>query len=234
MTSQLPPRPLNLSTLHQAIMEHLVERGAAPTLATLAGRFGTGEEAVGRKLLDLQAEHGVVLHPGTTDIWVAHPFSTAPTLFSIESERGHRWSNCAWCSMGAAALLGGEVRITTTLGGESRQVTVEISGGELQRDDLFVHFPVPMRKVWDNVIYTCSVMLVFDSVPAIDAWCERHGIPRGDVQPLRNVWEFAKVWYGNHLKADWTKWTAEEAGALFRQFGLEGETWELPGGNTRF
>ncbi|HJW43669.1 MAG TPA: alkylmercury lyase family protein [Geothrix sp.] len=234
MTQPFPAHPLNLSTLHQAILEHLVDQGTAPTLGTLASRFATCEETVARKLLDLQAEHGVVLHPGTTDIWVAHPFSTAPTLFSIEGGHGHRWSNCAWCSLGAAALLGGDVRITTTLGGESQRVVLEVSRGELQRDDLFVHFPVPMRRAWDNVIYTCSVMLLFESVPAVDAWCRRHGIPRGDVQPIHTVWEFAKAWYGNHLKADWTKWTAEEARALFRQFGLRGDTWELPGGGTRF
>lgn len=234
MTQHFPARLLNLSTLHQAILEHLVQLGTAPSLGILADRFATREEVVARQLLELQAEHGVVLHPGTTDIWVAHPFSTAPTLFSIEGERGHRWSNCAWCSLGAAALLGGDVRITTTLGGESQRVVLEVSGGEIQRGDLFVHFPIPMRRAWDNVIYTCSVMLLFESVQAVDAWCQRHGIPRGDVQPVRKVWEFAKAWYGKHLNEDWTKWTVEEARALFRRFELEGDIWELPVVNQRF
>ena len=34
------------------------------------------EEAVER----LEADHGVVLHPNTTDVWIAHPFSASTSL----------------------------------------------------------------------------------------------------------------------------------------------------------
>jgi len=91
-----------------------------------------------------------------------------------------------------------------------------------------------MKNAWDNVIYTCSNMLLFDSEREIDHWCRRHRIQKGDVQPISNVWEFAKVWYGHHLDENWTKWSAVDAKRIFEQFGLHGPIWDIPTTPTRF
>jgi len=91
-----------------------------------------------------------------------------------------------------------------------------------------------MTKAWDNVIYTCSTMLLFDSVRDVERWCDQHRIARGDVQPLSNVWNFAKVWYGNHLNPGWEKWTNEQALDIFKQFSLTHEVWQIPSTQTRF
>lgn len=89
-------------------------------------------------------------------------------------------------------------------------------------------------QAWDNVTSTCSTMLVFDAPASVDRWCTRHAIPRGDVQPLPTVWAFAQAWYGRHLDHDWTKWTTDEARALFARVGLTGPTWALPATTARF
>jgi len=77
-------------------------------------------------------------------------------------------------------------------------------------------------------------MLVFESNAAVDAWCMRHNMPRGDVQPLTTVWAFARAWYARHLDPAWTKWTSQEAQALFAQFGLTGPIWTLQVTDDRF
>lgn len=91
-----------------------------------------------------------------------------------------------------------------------------------------------MRDAWDNVVYTCSVMLLFADTAAVDDWCARHRIPRGDVQPVATVLAFARAWYGWHLDAGWRKWTVGEAAEIFARFGLTGDTWALDTGTTRF
>jgi hypothetical protein len=91
-----------------------------------------------------------------------------------------------------------------------------------------------MMQAWDNVTYTCSTMLVFDAPTAVDRWCVQHAIPRGDVQPVSTVWAFAQAWYGRHLDPEWTKWTTDEARALFQRFGLTSPTWALPVSAARF
>ena len=74
------------------------------------------------------------------------------------------WGCCAWCSLGVAAIIKGDVVITTSLGAHGEKVDISITDGEVAEEDLLVHFPVSMKQAWDNVIYTCSTMLVFKKV----------------------------------------------------------------------
>ncbi len=219
--------------LHHTILMQFLNHGYPPTIRELSSSFGAPRERVVAALQSLQGEHGVVLQPASSEILVAHPFSAAPTNFWVECRTGSWWGNCAWCSMGIAALVGGDLRVTTTLGGEARQVGVRVSGGEVL-DEYLVHFPVPMARAWENVTYTCSTMLLFESHSAIDDWCARHRIARGDVQPLSRVLALAKAWYGQHLEKNWRKWSAAEAKQLFERFQLSGPTWDIPQTADRF
>lgn len=225
---------LTTGSLHYRVIRFILDEGFAPGLRELADQFGSSEDEVEAALMVLQEEHGVVLHPKSSDIWVIHPFSLAPTNFLVRSARGEWWGNCAWCSLVIAALLDEDVRITTTLGAAGKQVEVHIRDGQVVEQDYRVHFPIPMRRAWDNVIYTCSVMLLFESEAEIDAWSQQHGIARGDAQPIQKVWEFSKAWYGQHLNPEWKKWTGSEARGIFKRFGFRGDTWEIPTSEGRF
>jgi hypothetical protein len=222
------------SSLHHTVIRHFIDHGHPPSIAGLAEHFRQPREAVVAALQALQEYHGVVLHPTTSEIWVMHPFCGAPTNFWVQSAQGSWWGNCAWCSAGIAALINEDMVITTTLGGEAEQVRIRVENGQLMDQGLLVHFPIPMTRAWDNVTYTCSTMLLFDSEAHIDDWCHRHRIAKGSVQPLSRVWQFARVWYGRHLDPAWTKWSADEAKAIFEQFGLTGPVWDIQAGTARF
>lgn len=222
------------ASLHHAIIKSIVDHGYAPTVEELADRFDQPVSDAERALTTLADDHGVVLHPNSARIWVAHPFSLAPTGFLVRKGELDWWGNCAWCSLGIAALLGGEVTITTTLGAGDQQIVIDVNDGAVEENGLLIHFPVPMTNIWDNVVYSCSTMLVFDSDAAIDAWCARRRIAKGDVQPIGNVAAFAAEWYGRHLDADWRKWTAAEAVEIFQRHGLTGPIWDIPATEGRF
>src|SRR4051812_19493554 len=91
--------------LHYAIIKHIVDHGYAPDTDALSAIFGVTHNEIVTALNNLQEYHGVVLHPGESKIWVIHPFSLAPTNFLVRSNNGLWWGNCAWCSLGIAALL---------------------------------------------------------------------------------------------------------------------------------
>ena len=225
---------LDKISLHHAIMNHFLKHGHPPTSAALAAHFRVDREAVTSTLLALQEYHGVVLHPQEPEVWVAHPFSSAPTCFTVRQGERCWWGNCAWCSFGIAALLGGDgVLIESSLGADGRPVTVHVDDGRV-REDLLVHFPVPMPRVWDNVIYADSLVLFFESDSQIDSWAKLHNIARGDSQPTQRVYELGATWYAHHLDKVWHKWTVEEAQAIFTKCGLTGQIWELPLSDERF
>ena len=220
--------------LHGEILKHIIKFGYAPDCEEISRIFGCDRDVTVKSLISLQENHGVVLHPNEVKIWVIHPFSLAPTNFVVRSKRGIWWGNCAWCSLGAAAILNEDVRITTNIGAHEQQVVLTISNGKLANDDLYVHFPISMKKAWDNVIFTCSNMLIFRNEMQIDEWTKRHNIPKGDVQPIQKIWNFSKVWYGNHLNPDWKKWTTKEAKEIFEKYELKGNTWDLDVSGARF
>lgn len=225
---------LSNSSLHYTILRYIIDHGHAPEAASLAALLQASTSEVEKGLYELQKYHGVVLHPHQPKIWVIHPFSLAPTNFFVQSKRGQWWGNCAWCSLGVAALLNEDVKITTTIGAETKQIEINIVNGKLQEPNYYIHFPIPMKNAWDNVIYTCSNMLVFENESQIDNWCVRHNITKGDIQSIEKIWNFSKQWYGNHLNPEWTKWTVEDAKRIFAQHELSGEVWNLGDSKERF
>ncbi len=225
---------ISTSGLHYYLIRHIIDHGFVPDNDKIAGHFDVSTAQVVSELSVLQEIHGLVLHPHEPKVWAIHPFSLAPTNFFLQSSRQKWWSNCAWCSLGAATLIEEDLVINTTLGSEGERLTIEIRDGAISEEDLVVHFPIPMTKAWDNVIYTCSTMLFFRSEVEVDDWCKHHQIPKGDVQPITRIWPFARKWYGNHLNQNWEKWTRDEAKAIFREFGLTHTVWQLPESEERF
>jgi hypothetical protein len=222
------------SRLHHELLRSLVDRCVLPSRDELLIKLGCSNAELDRTFEDLADQHGVVLHPGTHRVWAIHPFSLAPTPFSVESGRRKWWGNCAWCSLGIAVLAGTTCDITTTLGAEGEPVRLTVDGGRLSRADLVVHFPIPMARAWDNVVYTCSTMLLFKDAAHVTDWSARRQIPVGDIQPVTNVLELAKRWYGGHLRPDWRKKSVAEARAIFTELGLVHPVWALPEREGRF
>ena len=210
------------------INRFIFDRGHAPDVDELAGITGRPTAEVRQALDDLAANHALVLHPNSHRIWVAHPFSLMPTLFWVESEQQSWYSNCTWCSLGVAALVEeGDVTIYTKLNGTIKPQEIHIKDGQVVEDHLLVHFVVPMTRIWENVIYTCSNMLTFESEEAIDLWCRQQNVEKGDVQPINRIWDLAREWYGYYLSPQWTRKTKEEASRIFNSVGLTNDFWKV-------
>jgi len=43
---------------------------------------------------------------------------------------------------------------------------------------------------------------------------------------LDQAWQLSKLWYGNRLRPDFRRPTADEARAIFARVGLAGPFWE--------
>ncbi|KAL5092795.1 hypothetical protein Trisim1_000532 [Trichoderma cf. simile WF8] len=216
------------SSLHEFIISSFLKSQRAPTINDIATRFESDIATTRQGLQALAEYHGVVLHPKSDEVWVCHPFSAAPTTCIVSSGDRKWWGNCAWCSFGVMHLAGGTSTFTTRTGALGDEVTITARDGQLvDSDDFVIHFPVPMTKVWDNVIYTCSVQLLFRNEAEVDEWCATRGIAKGDVRPIKQVWDFAREWYGRHADANWKKWTVRDAIEIFGRHKLTGPTWDI-------
>src|SRR5262245_59052518 len=220
--------------LHYELIRALLDTCLLPDNAVLANRLHCSARDLQGCFDELAGQHGVVLHPNSHCVWVIHPFSLAPTPFLVRAGERRWWGNCAWCSLGIASLLDEPCTITSSLGAEEEQVVMSVENGRVTPDDLLVHFPIPMARAWDNVIYTCSTMLLFRNADDVRGWSQRHGLPVGDLQPVTKVMELAKRWYGNYLRPDWRKRTTEEARVIFTDLGFSHPVWDVDAISGRF
>jgi hypothetical protein len=222
------------STVHRLLLTAVIEHGHPVSVDELAESSASSAALVRESLARLVANHGLVTHPGTLEPWLVHPFSLTPTHFYVAGPARGWWAPCTWCALGVAALVPGPCRIVTTYGGEGEPCEVRYDAGIVTPRELVVHFPIPVANAWDNVHRFCANTLLFTDAASVDRWCERHGTARGEVVPIEQVAELARVWYGGRLAPGWCKPTASEARAMFEGVGLTSAHWHVPQGDERF
>ena len=221
--------------LHHELIRGLLDEGVCPSFDELAIRLERLRSDLELDFAGLEAMHGVVLHPGTYRPWIVHPFSTTPTLNWIEGRDRSWWAPCMWCALGAATLVGNNVRIHTKIGAGFESLVIPVRDGEpLSREEIFIHFSIPPARAWENVHEHCSLVLAFRSVDDIRRWCEEHRVAFGEAVPLKQVAVFAKNWYGTHAHANWHKWTVAEAKEIFERSGLYSAFWDIEAKAGRF
>src|ERR1051325_10480328 len=93
------------SLVHAEILSSIVRSGHAPSAGEISRRLRRSSREVKESLLRLAENHGLALQPGSTEVWVAHPFSLSPTATWVEGSRRGWWAPCLWCAFGIAALL---------------------------------------------------------------------------------------------------------------------------------
>lgn len=205
----------------------IAELCRSPSLAALAASTGRTEAEVEASLRRLHSAHALLLHPDGRTPWVVHPFALSPGSCWVESGGRGWWANCLYCAFGIAAALGRDAVVHTRLGGEREAVEIRVTGGRVTPGDLVFHPSTPARRWWDNVIHACASFQPFRDEAEVEAWCARHGQPRGAVMTMPALWSFASDWYGGYLRTPWRKRSREEALALFERHGLSGGFWSL-------
>lgn len=141
--------------LRVEIYRHFSQTTQAPAETTLAKRMDTNVENIQESLYRLAAQHAIALAPGSTSIWMAHPFSAVPTAYPVHTTRGRYWANCAWDAFGIPAVLDiGESRTPTQCAGTGVPIELGVQEGRPRTQEGLVHFAVRPRDFWANVGFT--------------------------------------------------------------------------------
>ena len=142
--------------LRSAIYRHIVNSGTPPLRGELVEWIGT-QAAADAQLQRLHDAHMIVLDDRPHrrgEIRMALPFAAEPTDFLVTTKRGAWWANCAWDSLAVVAALHDDARITSTWRDTGEQVEIDVVDGVLSRSDGFIHFRVPARHWWDDIVFT--------------------------------------------------------------------------------
>lgn len=143
---------MNDQDLRHAIFSTFAETGRAPSRATLENWIGSAD-ATDAALKRLHDAHAIVLDPDGS-ILMALPFSAVPTEHRVVSSDRSWWANCAWDSLAVPVALNVDVSIEATWLDTGEPVDLAIVNGRPTSTDGFVHFSIPARNWWDDVVET--------------------------------------------------------------------------------
>lgn len=138
------------------VYRFFVEHGRPPSTAEAAPAFDMSEEEMRAAYQHLHDGHALFLEPGTRDIRMANPLSAIPTPYRVRVNGRTLHANCAWDSLGIPAMLHADAEIDSvyTTAGGNEPARYAILDGELTGDDGLVHFPLPFRHWYDDLIHT--------------------------------------------------------------------------------
>jgi len=137
-----------------SVYDRFVETGEPPTVQDVAAALGIGEKDAEASFRRLEADHVLVLAPGTFNIWMAAPLSASPTAFRVTTPGGAWWGNCVWDAFGIPAMLGSDAVIATSDPATGEPFELRVQDGKLDPVEAVAHFAVPARRWWDNIGYT--------------------------------------------------------------------------------
>jgi DNA-binding transcriptional MocR family regulator len=133
----------------------LGEGAPAPSATETAAALGAGAGDVERSYRRLHELRALVLHPGTSEIWMAHPFSAVPTDFQVEAEDGRRWwASCAWDALGIPAATDADAHVATHCADCGEPIELEVRGGRVVPAEAVTLFVVPAARWWDDIGFT--------------------------------------------------------------------------------
>ena len=126
--------------------------GAAPSPAQLADWAG-GPSAAAAALRRLHGAHALVLDEAGA-IRMALPFSAIATDHAVAAGGQRWWANCAWDALAIPVALGIDAQIEAHWLDSGEPVDLAVVGGEPSSGEGFVHFAIPARRWWDDIVET--------------------------------------------------------------------------------
>lgn len=217
---------MDLELLRVAVYRGFADKGHPPTFDELAAAQDADAKAVVAGLRALAAQRHLVLDE-VGRIVMAHPFSTVPLGFSVMGRKTLWWGGCAWDSFALPQLVTDEpdVLVATRCPGCDAALAWVVGRDGPPQGDEVAHFLVPVARMWDDVVHTCSNQRLFCSEGCIDGWLKRTGETRGWVMDLATLWRLAEHWYDGRLEPGYVRREPSAAVDYLRGVGLVGEFW---------
>jgi hypothetical protein len=217
---------MEVEELRLAVYHSFATTGAPPTHRELASHLGGTVDEVVRGLGRLaEARHLVIDDAGA--IVMAHPFSSIPLGFSVMGRNTLWWGGCSWDAFAIPHLLIDEpdVLVATRCPGCDRPEAWVIDRNGPPKSVWLAHFLVPVSRMWEDVVHTCSNQRLFCSGACIDDWLQRGSLQKGYVMDLESLWLLAAGWYQGRLDRGYVRREPVAAREYLQSVGLSDPFW---------
>jgi Alkylmercury lyase/LexA DNA binding domain len=139
--------------VRRQVYDTAMNRGYPPAIAEIASALDLRRQEAEESLSRLAAGRVLVLQPDSGEILMANPFSAVPTPFSVELASFACYGNCIWDALGIPALVRQDARIKTSCGDCGLALALSVVDGRVSGDPSVVHFAIPARHWWDDIVF---------------------------------------------------------------------------------
>jgi Alkylmercury lyase len=126
---------------------------SVPTADQLAAQLGLPLTEIRDSLERLAVGHALVLQPSSREILMANPFSAVPTPFAVRAAGRLYFGNCIWDALGVPAMLKADGQIATSCGCCGEAMTLEVVDQRLKPASGVVHFAIPAKRWWEDIVH---------------------------------------------------------------------------------
>ena len=146
------------ASLRVFVYDRILSRGAPPSSRDIAAHFGVEPAAALRAIRALNVGKTVLPHPTTGEIWMAGPFASAPTPYTVLGRGVQWWANCAWDMLGVASLVGGPAELEAQCTDCGVPMPMRVGAGADEgvegAGESVVHFLLPARRWYEDIGFT--------------------------------------------------------------------------------
>jgi hypothetical protein len=137
------------------VYEFMVGNTRPPSIEEIGAQLQLSYDDARATLHRLNDAHMLLLRPGTDDILMAHPLSGIPTPFRVYAGDQLLYANCAWDTLGIAAMVKRDVQVEAVEAFSGEAISYQVVDGDLQADDdLLVNYALPFAQWYDDLIHT--------------------------------------------------------------------------------
>ncbi|HEX4594467.1 MAG TPA: organomercurial lyase [Bryobacteraceae bacterium] len=136
------------------LYREFAQTGHAPTSLCIAQKLDTSVAEIRAALERLARGKAIVLQAESREVLMAAPFSVVPTPFLARTGDRSYFGSCVWDALGILAMLDGDGVIETSCAccGEAMAITIQ-NGHSLPLQGV-IHFAIPAKRWWDNIVFT--------------------------------------------------------------------------------
>ena len=145
---------MNDSEVRVWIYREFVRDGRAPMAAALAETLDLPVDEIRAVFERLAAGRAIALQPESREILFAAPLSAVPTAYLVHALGKSFFAPCVWDALALIGMLNVDGQIETSCACCGEGMRVEVRDRVIASGEGLVHFAIPAKRWWDNIVFT--------------------------------------------------------------------------------
>jgi hypothetical protein len=217
--------------MRKYIFDHFLEQSTPPTLEEAMRKFGLSRKEAFARFKEVEADHHILLVPGTQRILMANPYSAVTTPFRVYVGGKQYFANCAWDTVSLHVMLGSEARVEAYCHHCAEPIELILKEGRVvssQPKEPLIFLSVAVGRWYDNLINTCSNnMVYFSSREHMEDWLSENSDLTGEALTPGMMADICKPLSKGRMDLDYDRPPKEELMAYWDSLGMTSNFWDF-------